>query len=75
MKSVKDIVNEYLLIDSSTDRTPDIAVKIGRETGIPVRIVKTDAKDMSVVDNLGLKHSSYRWILKWTPTSLCMSHR
>jgi len=67
MKSVAEIVNEYVLIDASTDRTPEIAREVGKELGIPVKIVKTFTTDMAEVGNLGLKHSSFRWILKWDP--------
>ena len=67
MRSVKEIVDEYVLIDSSTDRTPEIAREVGRELGIPVKIVKTSSRDMAHIGNLGLKHSKYRWILKWDP--------
>lgn len=67
MRSVADIVDEYVLIDSSTDRTPEIAMETGRELGIPVKIIRTPTKNMAEVGNLGLKHSSYRWILKWDP--------
>ena len=65
MKSVSEIVDEYVLIDASTDRTPNIAKEVGKELGIPVKIVKANTKNMAEVGNLGLKHSSYRWILKW----------
>ena len=67
MKSVAEIVDEYVLIDSSTDRTPQIAENISRELGIPVKIIKTSSTDMAEIGNLGLKHSIYRWILKWDP--------
>ena len=67
MRSVAKIVDEYVLIDSSTDRTPEIALKTGRELGIPVKIIRTLTKNMAEVGNLGLKYSSYRWILKWDP--------
>ena len=67
MRSVSEIVDEYVLIDSSTDRTPQIAIEVGKDLGIPVKIIKVKPKDMAEVGNLGLKHSSYRWILKWDP--------
>ena len=67
MRSIAEIVDEYVLIDASTDRTPEIAKDVGKELGIPVKIVKTFTTDMAEVGNLGLKHSSYRWILKWDP--------
>ncbi len=67
MRSVAEIVDEYVLVDSSTDRTPEIAKEVGRELGIPVKIVRIPATDMVVVRNLSLKHSSYRWLLVWDP--------
>ncbi len=67
MRSVADIVDEYVLIDSSTDRTPFIAEEVGKELGIPVKIVRTLSSNMAEIGNLGLKHSTYRWILKWDP--------
>jgi len=67
MRSVAEIVDEYVLIDASTDRTPQIAMETGRELDIPVKIVRVTTRNMAEVGNLGLKHSSYRWILKWDP--------
>ncbi len=67
MRSVAEIVNEYVVIDSSTDRTPEIAVEVGRELGIPVRVFKIKSTDMAVIRNIGLKNSTYRWILIWDP--------
>jgi len=67
MRSVAKVVDEYVLIDASTDRTPEIARNLGRELGIPVRIVRTFTSDIAEVGNLGLRNSRYKWILKWDP--------
>jgi glycosyltransferase involved in cell wall biosynthesis len=63
--SIKDLVDEYIVIDSSTDRTPEIIEKVRDEHGLNIRLYKYPPGDLSIIRNEILRLSSYRWILHW----------
>lgn len=68
MLSVAEIVDEYVVIDSSDDDTPDIAVETASELGKKIRIIKIPPTfRMDIIGNLALRYSTYRWLLKWDP--------
>jgi cellulose synthase/poly-beta-1,6-N-acetylglucosamine synthase-like glycosyltransferase len=37
--SIKDLVDEYVIMDSSTDRTPDIIERVKSEHGLNIRLL------------------------------------
>jgi len=63
--SIKDLVDEYVVIDSSTDRTPEIISEVAKEHGLNLRMNRVEAGDLVVARNLALKVSEYKWILHW----------
>jgi len=63
--SLKGLVDEIVMLDSSTDRTPDIVEGLRRNYGLPVRVHRMPLGDMAYTRNLGLSMAKYRWILIW----------
>jgi len=63
--SIKDLVNEYLVIDSSTDETPDIIKSVGETYGLNIRLYRIPPGDLVAARNLVLEKTSYKWILHW----------
>ncbi len=63
--SIKDLVNEYVVIDSSIDETPDIIRRLGREYGLNIKLIKMPPGSLVNARNEALKHISYKWVLIW----------
>jgi glycosyltransferase involved in cell wall biosynthesis len=63
--SIKDLVDEYVIMDSSTDRTPDIIEGVKSEHGLNIRLYRVPPGDLSEIRNEALRKTSYRWILHW----------
>jgi len=63
--SVKDLVDEYVVMDSSTDKTPEIIEKIKREYGLNIKLLRVPPGDIVGTRNRALRESSYKWILVW----------
>ncbi len=56
IKSVKDLADEIIVVDDSTDKTPDIAENLG------ARVVKNEFKNFSDQRNFALKQAKNDWI-------------
>lgn len=65
LMSIKDLVDEILVLDSSTDRTPEIVESLRENRGLPVKLHRMPFGDMVYTRNLGLSMARYRWILIW----------
>jgi len=63
--SVKELVDEYVVVDSSTDRTPEIIDNLGREHGLKVRVIRVPPGDLVLARNTALKNTRFRWVLSW----------
>lgn len=63
--SLKDLVDEILVLDSLTDRTPDLVESLCENYGLPIRMHRMPLGDMAYTRNLGLSMAKYRWILVW----------
>lgn len=63
--SIKDLVDEYIVVDSSTDNTPDIIRRVAEEYGLDIKIFRMKWGDLVSARNLVLEKSSYKWILHW----------
>ena len=63
--SIKDLVNEYVVLDSSNDSTPDIILRLRDEAGLNIRYYRTPQESLSEIRNKILAMASYRWILHW----------
>jgi len=63
--SIKDLVSEYVVVDSSTDSTPQIITQLKHEFGLPIRLFRMRGGDLVSARNLVLKEARYKWILHW----------
>ena len=63
--SIKDLVDEYIVIDSSSDRTPEIIRRVAEEHGLNLKMEKVPPGDLAKAKNIALKLSNYKWILSW----------
>ncbi len=63
--SIKDLVDEYIVIDSSTDETPQNIENLKEEYGLNIRMERIPPGDLVKARNLALKLSKYKWILHW----------
>ncbi|MET1159999.1 MAG: glycosyltransferase [Thermoprotei archaeon] len=63
--SIKDLVDEYVVVDSSTDETPEIIKRIAEEHDLNLKMYRIPWGDLVKARNLALRESSYRWILHW----------
>lgn len=61
--SIKDLVDEYVIVDSSSDRTPDIVESVKRERGLNIKLIKIPPGDLAVARIAALKNSSYKWLM------------
>jgi len=60
--SAKELVDEYVVVDSSTDRTPELVMML-RDDGLNIRLYRVPPGDLSTARALAIRKSKYRWIL------------
>lgn len=63
--SIRDLVDEYIVVDSSTDSTPQRVMMLKENYNLPIRFIRVKAGDLVYARNLVLKEAKYRWILHW----------
>ena len=63
--SIKDLVDEYVIVDSSTDETPMIMERLRDEHGLNLRMFRMPPGDLVAARNYVLKEAKYKWILHW----------
>ncbi len=63
--SIRDLVDEYIVVDSSSDDTPRIIERLRDEYGLPIRIYRIPPGDLVKARNIVLRESKYKWILHW----------
>jgi len=63
--SIKDLVDEYIIVDSSTDETPKIINHVAKEHGLNIKMYRIPRGNLVKARNIALKESSYKWILHW----------
>jgi len=63
--SIKDLVDEILVLDASTDKTPEIVEDLRENQGLPVKLHRMRLGDMAYTRNLGLSMTKHKWILIW----------
>jgi len=61
--SARDLVDEYVVVDSSTDRTLELVNKL-KEEGLNIRIYKIPPGDLGYARYLAIKNAKYTWILQ-----------
>ena len=63
--SIKDLVDEYVVIDSSTDETPEILKKLRDKYNLNMKIIYLPPGNLVKARNLGLQNVSCKWVLIW----------
>jgi len=63
--SVEDLVDEYVVVDSSTDRTPELVERLKEERGLNARLFKIPPGSLTAAKNLAIKEARHKWILHW----------
>lgn len=61
--SIKDLVDEYVVVDSSSDSTPEIIENVREKHGLSIKLLKTPPGDFIKARITALKNSSYKWLL------------
>jgi glycosyltransferase involved in cell wall biosynthesis len=65
MLSIENLVDEYIVVDSSTDKTLDLIQGLKEERGLNVRIFRIPPGSLSEARNLALKEAKFKWVLHW----------
>jgi cellulose synthase/poly-beta-1,6-N-acetylglucosamine synthase-like glycosyltransferase len=60
--SIKDLVREIVVVDSSTDSTPEIIDELKCKYDLPVKLFRMEAGDLVTARNLVLKEATCKWI-------------
>ncbi len=63
--SIKDLVDEYVVVDSSIDDTPKIIKLLRDNHGLNIKVTKVPPGSLVEARNLALKLARYKWILHW----------
>ncbi|GAY26228.1 glycosyltransferases [Desulfurococcaceae archaeon AG1] len=63
--SIKDLVDEYVVFDSSSDNTPNIVMRLRDEAGLNIKYRWIPPGSLADKRNMILAETSYRWILFW----------
>lgn len=63
MLSIKNLVDEYVVVDSSSDRTPEIINSVAKEHGLNVKLLRQPPGDIVQARLTALRSSSFRWLM------------
>jgi len=61
--SAKELVDEYVVIDSSTDRTPELISRLIEKEGLNIRIYRVPPGDLAYARSTAIRNAKYSWIL------------
>jgi glycosyltransferase involved in cell wall biosynthesis len=62
--SARGLVDEYVVVDSSTDRTPELINKLKDEEGLNIRMIRISPGDLAHARMTAIKNARYSWILQ-----------
>lgn len=65
--SIKDFVDEFIVMDSSTDNTPNIVKELIEKERLNIRYYYVPPGNIAETRNRALELSRYKWILVWDP--------
>ncbi len=63
--SIKDVVNEFIVIDSSTDETSNYILELKDKYSLNMKYIRMPVGDLVKARNTALTHVSYKWVLVW----------
>jgi glycosyltransferase involved in cell wall biosynthesis len=71
LQSLKDFADEIVVVDSSTDRTPEIIEEVASEYNLNLRLIRYEVdgwvktKEHAELSNIALRNTSFRWVVRW----------
>lgn len=72
LQSLKGFADEIVVVDASTDRTPEIIEKTASRYNLNVKLIHCESdqimgktKEHAEHSNIALKNTSFRWVLWW----------
>ncbi len=63
--SIKDLVHEYIIVDSSIDETPKIIKDISNNYGLNIKLYRIPPGNLVKARNLALSNVSCKWVIVW----------
>jgi glycosyltransferase involved in cell wall biosynthesis len=61
--SVRDLVDEYVVVDSSTDRTPELINRLKEDEGLYIKMIRISPGDLAHARIIAIKNARYSMIL------------
>jgi glycosyltransferase involved in cell wall biosynthesis len=61
--SARGLVDEYVVVDSSTDRTPELINELREEEGLNIRMIRLPPGDLAQARMTAIRNARYSWIL------------
>lgn len=72
LQSLKDFADEIVIVDTSTDKTPEIIEKVASQYDLNLKLIRCESdqimgktKEHTEHANITLKNTSFRWVLWW----------
>jgi len=62
--SARDLVDEYVVVDSSTDKTPELINRLREEEGLNIKMIRIPPGDLGYAKQLAINNAKYTWILQ-----------
>ena len=72
--SIKDLVDEYVIADSSSDRTPIIVEELAKVHDLRIKLVRAPPGDLVSARIIALKNSSYKWLMPFDADVVFYEH-
>jgi len=63
--SLQGLADEWIIVDGSTDRTPEIIDSLRSDMGLNIIHIRDQGEDIVEISNKALAQARYRWILRW----------
>ena len=70
--SIKDFADEIVIVDASTDKTPELIEKVAAQYDLNLKLIHYEsdkttgsAKEHAEHANITLRNTSFRWVLWW----------
>ncbi|AFZ69960.1 glycosyl transferase [Caldisphaera lagunensis DSM 15908] len=63
LKSISNLVDEYIVVDSSNDETTQIIEELSSK--LPIKLIKQPPLGQHIARNEALKHVNYKYVLIW----------
>ena len=78
LQSLKDFADEIVVVDASTDKTPEIIEKVASRYDLNLKLIHYESdqvmgktKEHAEHTNIALKNTTFRWVLWWEGDLVC----